>query len=106
MIKLKDLLKLDKMKYAKSIKPRHQRRIDLPSKHINEVQVKHMPPPDNSSRTTRQELEWLKNYNDGNRGGRVKVRAKVEKYEKNIIIIKEIPYGTTLANFNWNKCWF
>ena len=40
----------------------------------------------------------IKNYNDGNRGGRVKVRAKVEKYEKNIIIIKEIPYGTTTAS--------
>ena len=40
----------------------------------------------------------VKNYNDGNRGGRVKVRAKVEKYEKNIIIIKEIPYGTTTAS--------
>ena len=38
----------------------------------------------------------IKNYNDGNRGGRVKVRAKVEKYEKNIIIIKEIPYGCLL----------
>ena len=40
----------------------------------------------------------IKNYNDGNRGRRVKVRAKVEKYEKNIIIIKEIPYGTTTAS--------
>ena len=40
----------------------------------------------------------IKNYNDGNRGGRVKVRAKVEKYEKNVIIIKEIPYGTTTAS--------
>ena len=40
----------------------------------------------------------VKNYNDGNRGGRVKVRAKVEKHDKNIIIIKEIPYGTTTAS--------
>lgn len=40
----------------------------------------------------------IKNYNDGNRGGRLKVRAKVEKYEKNVIIIKEIPYGTTTAS--------
>ena len=40
----------------------------------------------------------IKNYNDGNRGGRIKVRAKVEKYEKNIVIIKEIPYGTTTAS--------
>ena len=39
-----------------------------------------------------------KNYNDGNRGGRVKVRAKLEKLDKNSIIIKEIPYGTTTAS--------
>ena len=40
----------------------------------------------------------VKNYNDGNRGGRVKVRALVEKYDKNIIKIKEIPFGTTTAS--------
>jgi topoisomerase-4 subunit A len=40
----------------------------------------------------------IKNYNDGNRGGRVKVRALVEKYNKNIIKIKEIPFGTTTAS--------
>ena len=40
----------------------------------------------------------IKNYNDGNRGGRVKVRALVEKYDKNIIKIKEIPFGTTTAS--------
>ncbi len=40
----------------------------------------------------------IKNYNDGNRGGRVKVRAKLEKLDKNSIIIKEIPYGTTTAS--------
>ena len=40
----------------------------------------------------------VSNYNDGNRGGRVKVRASVEKYDKNTIVIKEIPYGTTTAS--------
>ena len=40
----------------------------------------------------------VSNYNDGNRGGRVKVRATVEKYDKNTIIIKEIPYGTSTAS--------
>ncbi len=40
----------------------------------------------------------VSNYNDGNRGGRIKVRATVEKYDKNTIIIKEIPYGTTTAS--------
>ncbi len=40
----------------------------------------------------------VSNYNDGNRGGKIKVRATVEKYDKNIIVIKEIPYGTTTAS--------
>ncbi len=40
----------------------------------------------------------VSNYNDGNRGGRVKVRATIEKYDKNTIVIKEIPYGTTTAS--------
>ena len=40
----------------------------------------------------------VSNYNDGNRGGRVKVRATLEKYNKNTIVIKEIPYGTTTAS--------
>ena len=65
MIKLKDLLKLDEIKYTGSIKPKHQRRMERELKHIHEVQVKHMPPPDNSSHETRSELNWLKNYNDG-----------------------------------------
>ena len=40
----------------------------------------------------------IKNYNDGNRGGRIKVRAKLEKLDKDSITIKEIPYGTTTAS--------
>ena len=40
----------------------------------------------------------VSNYNDGNRGGKIKVRATVEKYDKNTVIIKEIPYGTTTAS--------
>lgn len=35
------------------------------------------------------------NYRDGSRGGSVKVRAKIEKRDKNTIAITEIPYGTT-----------
>ena len=65
MIKLTDLLKLDEIKYAGSIKPKHQKRMERELKYIHEVQVKHMPPPDNSSKETRSELNWLKNYNDG-----------------------------------------
>jgi len=40
----------------------------------------------------------VSNYNDGNRGGKIKVRATVEKYDKNTVVIKEIPYGTTTAS--------
>ena len=34
-------------------------------------------------------------YNDGLRGGAVKVRAKISKLDKNILAITEIPYSTT-----------
>lgn len=34
-------------------------------------------------------------YNGGQRGGRVKCRAKIEKLDKNLLAIKELPYGVT-----------
>ena len=34
-------------------------------------------------------------YNDGLRGGNIKVRAKIEKLDKKTLIVKEIPFGTT-----------
>ena len=34
-------------------------------------------------------------YNDGQRGGVVKVRAKIEKIDKKALVITEIPYGKT-----------
>ena len=34
-------------------------------------------------------------YNDGERGGRLKVRAKIEKLDSRTLVIKEIPFGTT-----------
>ena len=34
-------------------------------------------------------------YNDGRRGGMVKVRAKIDKIDKNTLAITEIPYGKT-----------
>jgi topoisomerase-4 subunit A len=36
-------------------------------------------------------------YNDGARGGAVKVRAKVEKLDNKTIVIREIPYGKTVS---------
>lgn len=34
-------------------------------------------------------------YNNGKRGGRVKVRARIESPDKKTLLIKDIPYGTT-----------
>ena len=34
-------------------------------------------------------------YNDGERGGRLKVRAKIEKLDNKTLVIREIPFGTT-----------
>ncbi len=38
------------------------------------------------------------NYNDGNRGGKVRIRAKISQYEKNTLVITEIPYSTTTSS--------
>src|SRR6201996_5732559 len=35
------------------------------------------------------------NYNDGNRGGKVRVRAHIEEVDKKSIVIKDVPYGLT-----------
>ncbi|WP_445747350.1 DNA gyrase/topoisomerase IV subunit A [Polaribacter sp.] len=35
------------------------------------------------------------NYNDGKRGGRVRVRAKISQLDKKTLVITEIPFGTT-----------
>ncbi|HQG37169.1 MAG TPA: DNA gyrase/topoisomerase IV subunit A [Bacteroidales bacterium] len=36
-------------------------------------------------------------YNDGQRGGAVKIRAKIEKIDKKTLVITEIPYGKTTS---------
>lgn len=37
-------------------------------------------------------------YNDGERGGAVRVRSKIEKIDHKTLAIKEIPYGKTVAS--------
>ncbi len=37
-------------------------------------------------------------YNDGKRGGKVRVRAVIEEVDKTTLAIKEIPYGTTTTS--------
>ncbi len=38
------------------------------------------------------------NYNDGIRGGKVRVRAKISQFDKNTLVINEIPYATTTSS--------
>ncbi|WP_027136788.1 DNA gyrase/topoisomerase IV subunit A [Gaetbulibacter saemankumensis] len=38
------------------------------------------------------------NYNDGLRGGRVRVRAKISQLDKNTLVITELPFGTTTSS--------
>lgn len=37
-------------------------------------------------------------YNDGERGGSVRVRSRIEKVDNKTLAIREIPYGKTVAN--------
>jgi len=37
----------------------------------------------------------IKEYNQGKRGGRVKVRAHIEELDKKTLVIKSVPYGVT-----------
>ena len=38
------------------------------------------------------------NYNDGLRGGKIRVRAKITKLDNKTLIVTEIPYGTTTSS--------
>lgn len=38
------------------------------------------------------------NYNDGLRGGKVRVRAKIKKLDNKTLVIHEIPFGTTTSS--------
>ena len=40
----------------------------------------------------------VSNYNDGLRGGKIRVRAKIAQYDKNKLVISEIPYGTNTSS--------
>lgn len=40
----------------------------------------------------------VSDYNGGKRGGRVKVRAKIEKVDKNTLAVTELPYGVTTSS--------
>ncbi len=40
----------------------------------------------------------VSNYNDGLRGGKIRVRAKISQHSKNTLVINEIPYGTNTSS--------
>lgn len=40
----------------------------------------------------------VENYNDGLRGGKIRVRAKINTLDRNTLIISEIPYGTNTSS--------
>jgi len=40
----------------------------------------------------------ISNYNDGLRGGKVRVRAKIAQQDKSTLVISEVPYGTTTSS--------
>ncbi len=40
----------------------------------------------------------ITNYNDGLRGGKIRVRARISQLDKNTLVINEIPYGTNTSS--------
>ncbi|MEN8798479.1 MAG: DNA gyrase/topoisomerase IV subunit A, partial [Flavobacteriaceae bacterium] len=38
------------------------------------------------------------NYNEGNRGGKIRVRARINQLDKNTLVIKEIPYTSNTSS--------
>ncbi len=40
----------------------------------------------------------VSNYQDGHRGGKIRVRAKIEEFDKKTLVIKDIPFSTTTTN--------
>ena len=40
----------------------------------------------------------VSNYNDGKRGGKIRIRAKISIQDKKTLIISEIPFGTTTSS--------
>jgi len=40
----------------------------------------------------------VSNYNDGKRGGKIRVRAKMSQLDKKTLVITEIPFGTTTTS--------
>lgn len=59
---------------------------------LNDKKVKIYPDFENGG-----EID-IENYNGGKRGGKVKVRAKIEQVDKKTLVVKELPYGVTTSS--------
>lgn len=40
----------------------------------------------------------VSNYNDGKRGGKIRVRARIEEVDKKNLVIKDVPFGVTVSS--------
>ena len=40
----------------------------------------------------------VEHYNDGKRGGKIRVRARIEKENNKTLVVKEVPYGVTTSS--------
>lgn len=40
----------------------------------------------------------VENYNQGERGGKIRIRAKIEEYDKKTLVIRDLPYGQTTSS--------
>jgi topoisomerase-4 subunit A len=40
----------------------------------------------------------VSNYSDGHRGGKVRIRARIEEEDKKMLVIRDIPFGTTTTS--------
>ena len=96
MLKLIELLKINDLKYTDEIKPKHQTKIDMQTEIVKgEVIVPDKPFPENSSKKTLSELEWLR---DLNYGARFTGKSWVPFSRENVLKTMKI-----LAN-NINEC--
>jgi len=64
-MKLLELLSLNEMTYTDDVSEKHQKTINMKTELIaDEMRIPHKPFPENASRKTRSELQWLVNYNE------------------------------------------
>ena len=64
-MKLIELLSLNEMTYSDKVEEKHQKTIDMKTELISdEMRIPYKPFPENASRKTRGELQWLMDYNE------------------------------------------